>query len=155
MKARDLMTPDPVCCTPADTVEKAAQLVSENDCGCVPVVEDLETKKIVGTITDRDIACRCVGEGKGPQTTVRQAMSEDPNCCRPEDDIRDVERIMAERQVRRVPVIDDQGCCVGMIAQSDLAREEMRRAANVVKDVSQPTAGSRTNADVCRRPEAR
>lgn len=155
MKAKDLMTADPVCCTPEDTVERAAQLMAENDCGCVPVVEDLETKKIVGTITDRDIACRCIGEGKGPDTSVREAMSEDPSCCGPEDDIRDVERIMSERQVRRVPVIDDRGCCVGMIAQSDLAREEKQTAADVVEDVSRQTSRSRADADVGRRPDSR
>ena len=155
MKARDLMTSDPACCTPNDTVEKAAQLMTDNDCGCLPVVENLETKKIVGTVTDRDIACRCIGEGKGPETTVREAMSPDPSCCRPEDDLREVERIMAERQVRRVPVVDDNGCCVGMIAQSDLAREEKRRAAGVVQDVSQPTSTPRTDADAGRRPEGR
>ncbi len=156
MQAREIMTESPACCTPDDTVERAARLMIENDCGCVPVVEDTQTNRIVGVVTDRDLACRCLGAGKGADTPVREAMSANPSCCTPDSDLEEVERIMAERQVRRVPVIDEQGCCVGMIAQADLARAKQaignREVGRVVERVSQPTGQPRADAQVGRRP---
>lgn len=157
MKAQEIMTANPACCTPDDPVERAAQLMIENDCGCVPVIEDTRTRRLVGVVTDRDLACRCLGEGKGADTPVREVMSAEPSCCTPESDVQEVERIMAERQVRRVPVIDDQGCCVGMIAQADLARAEPgvgdREVGRVVEQVSEPTGSARSRADAGVRPE--
>ncbi len=146
MKARELMSAQPACCTPNDTVQEAARLMRECDCGCIPVVEDKESNRLVGVITDRDIACRCTAEGKGPKTPVREAMSHDPKSCRPDDDIEAVERIMADDQVRRVPVMDDRGRCVGIIAQADLALNA--RAATdsevgrVVERISEPAHSS-------------
>jgi CBS domain-containing protein len=149
MKARELMTAQPACCTPDDTVADAARLMKEHDCGCIPVVEDKETDRLVGVVTDRDIACRCTAEDKGPDTRVDEVMSRDPKCCSPEDDVDRVERIMAEAQVRRVPVVDQRGCCVGIIAQADLALNQ--RAASesevgqIVERISEPahSAGSK------------
>jgi CBS domain-containing protein len=141
MKAQDVMTSDPACCTPESTAREAARLMRENDCGCVPVVEG-ESKRLVGVVTDRDIACRGVAEGKGPETRVREIMSKDPQCCHPGDDIAAVEQIMMGVQVRRVPVVDAKGNCVGMIAQADLALND--EAANdseigrVVERISEP-----------------
>jgi CBS domain-containing protein len=142
MKARELMTEQPACCTPDHTVQEAAQLMRDNDCGCVPVVEDTETNRIVGLVTDRDITCRCTAEGKGPETLVREAMSDDPKSCGPDDDVAAVEKIMAEGQVRRVPVVDNRGCCVGIIAQADLALNQRaaseREVGQVVEQISTP-----------------
>jgi CBS domain-containing protein len=148
MKARELMTAQPACCTPDETVADAARLMKEHDCGCIPVVEDKETERLVGVITDRDIACRCTAEHKGPDTKVDEVMSRAPKCCGPDDDVDKVERIMAEAQVRRVPVVDERGCCVGIIAQADLALNQ--RAASesevgqIVERISEPahSAGS-------------
>ena len=156
MKAEELMTPSPTCCTPEDTAQTAASLMAENDCGCLPVVEDRQTNRLVGVVTDRDLACRCLAEGKGPETPVREVMSAEPSCCRPGSDISEVERIMVERQVRRVPVVDDQGCCVGMIAQADLARDGSARGGvdRVVERVSEPTGSARAQADVGVKPDA-
>jgi CBS domain-containing protein len=151
MKARDVMTANPACCVPTDTIQQAAKLMVEADCGCIPVVEDLRTKKIIGTVTDRDIACRCIARGKGADALVSEAMSTGPSCCRPEDDVRDVEKVMTERQVRRVPIVDDQNCCVGIVAQGDLARAEGRgvtdqEVGRLVERVSEPSPGSRAEA---------
>jgi len=148
MKAREIMTADPSCCTATDTVQQAAKLMAEHDCGCIPIVDDLQSKKIVGTITDRDIACRCTAEGKGADTRIGDVMSPNPSCCRPEDDVRDVERVMSERKVRRVPIVDQSGCCVGIVSQADLARAEDRglsdrEVGRVVERVSEPTGGPR------------
>ena len=152
MKAQEIMTATPACCTPDDTVETAARLMAENDCGCLPVVEDTETNRLVGVVTDRDLACRCLGEGKGADTLVREVMSAEPSCCTPDSDVDEVQRIMAERQVRRVPVIDDQGCCVGMIAQADLARTDRaasdRDVGRVVESISEPTDRARSESSV-------
>jgi CBS domain-containing protein len=146
VKARELMSAQPACCTPDNTIREAARLMRECDCGCIPVVEDKQSMRLVGVITDRDIACRCTAEGKGPETPVRQAMSGDPKSCSPDDEVATVERIMAEAQVRRVPVVDDRGSCVGMIAQADLALND--RAASdsevgrVVERISEPAHAS-------------
>ena len=156
MKARDIMTENLACCTPDDTVEHAAKLMVEHDCGCVPVVEDTRTKRLTGVVTDRDLACRCLGEGKGADTRVSEVMSANPSCCTPDTDLQEVEQIMAMRQVRRVPVIDDQGCCVGMVAQADLARANRavgnREVGRVVERVSEPTDEPRSPIDVGVRP---
>lgn len=160
VKAQDIMTANPACCTPDDTVQEAARLMQEHDCGCLPVVEDQESKRLVGVVTDRDLACRCLAEGKSPDTRVEEVMSADPSCCAPDDEIDEVERIMAERQVRRVPAIDEHGCCVGMVAQADLARRENRgisdrEVGRVVERISEPTGTSRRDAHVGIRPEQR
>ncbi len=157
MTAREIMTENPACCTPDDTVEHAAKLMIEHDCGCVPVVEDTRTNRLVGVVTDRDLACRCLGEGKGADTRVSEVMSANPSCCTPDADIQEVEQIMTLRQVRRVPVIDDQGCCVGMIAQADLARENRavgnREVGRVVERVSEPTEEPRSEVGAGVRPD--
>jgi CBS domain-containing protein len=144
MKAQDLMTSDPACCTPDSTVREAAQLMRDHDCGCIPVVEG-QSQRVVGVVTDRDVACRCVAEGKGADDPVRDIMTGKPQCCHPEDDVAAVEQIMIEAQVRRVPVVDALGSCVGMIAQADLAlnREAAsdREVGQVVERISEP--GSR------------
>ena len=155
MRAQEMMTENPACCTPQDSVQDAARKMEDMDCGCLPVVSDLETKEIVGVVTDRDLACRCLGEGKGADTRVREVMSASPSCCTPDSDLDEVERIMAERQVRRVPVVDQNNCCVGIIAQADLARadaESSRDVRRTVEQISEPTDRARSNADVGVRP---
>jgi CBS domain-containing protein len=141
MKAQDLMTTNPTCCTPSSTVREAAQLMRDRDCGCIPVVEG-ESKRLVGVLTDRDVACRSVAEGKSPDTPVRDIMTTNPQSCHPEDDVAAVEQIMIEAQVRRVPVVDAEQCCVGMIAQADLALNEEaasdRDVGRVVERISEP-----------------
>ena len=156
MEAREIMTEHPACCTPGDTVEQAARMMIERDCGCIPVVEDTRTKRIVGVVTDRDLACRCLGQGKGADTQVREVMSVDPSCCTPEADLQEVESIMTARQVRRIPVVDAQGCCVGVIAQADLARAKQavgnREVGRVVEHVSTPTDTPRAETGAGVRP---
>jgi CBS domain-containing protein len=141
MKAQDLMTSNPACCTPSSTVREAAELMRDHDCGCIPVVEG-ESKQLVGVLTDRDVACRCVAEGKSPDTAVRDIMTTNPQSCHPEDDVAAVEQIMIEAQIRRVPVVDAKQCCVGMIAQADLALNEEaasdRDVGRVVERISEP-----------------
>jgi CBS domain-containing protein len=148
MKAREIMTANPACITPDATAQEAARLMAECDCGVIPVVEDTQSKHLVGVVTDRDLALRGLAQGMGADARVRDLMTTNPNCCGLDDDVKDVERTMADRQVRRVPVVDEQGRCQGMIAQADLARAAERRrgvsdkeVARVVEKISEPAPG--------------
>ncbi|MCR4340424.1 MAG: CBS domain-containing protein [Gemmatimonadaceae bacterium] len=161
MKAQEIMTGNPACCTPDDTAQRAAELMEQNDCGCLPVVDSAESRRVLGVVTDRDIATRAVAAGKGPDAKVREVMSAQPSCCGIGDDVEEVAHIMSERQVRRVPVVDADGCCVGMVSQADLARETERsgdvsehEVARVVECVSKPSSTARAEARVGRIPEA-
>lgn len=142
MRATELMTPNPSCCSASDSLEDVARIMRDSDCGSVPIVD--EAGCLVGIITDRDLAVRGFAEGKKGDTKVKDLMTSSPYCCTVDDDIRAVERTMSENQVRRVPIVDSAGCCVGIIAQADLARaaEQARvsehEVAIVVEKISEP-----------------
>jgi CBS domain-containing protein len=144
MRAHEIMSANPACCTPDTPAREVARLMREWDCGCIPVVDDRGSNHLVGVVTDRDLAVRGLGHDRGPDTAVSEMMSTDVNYCSPDDRINDVERIMAEHQVRRVPVVDNDGACVGIIAQADLAREaEQNRlgekeVVRVIERISEP-----------------
>jgi CBS domain-containing protein len=146
MRAQDLMTLSPACITPEDEVRKVAQLMADNDCGCVPVVDPGDNRRVVGVITDRDITIRGTAKGKGPDTKVADLMTRDAACCLPDDDVDAVEKLMSDRQVRRVVIVDDDGYCVGIVAQADLARAVKenkdvteKELSRVVERISEPT----------------
>lgn len=147
MTVQKLMTRDPACCTPTDTVREAATIMRDRDCGSVPVIADTESRRLVGMITDRDIAVRGIAEGRGSDTPVRDLMSTDPSTIGEHDEVRAVEQIMAQRQVRRVPVVDEQGRCIGIVAQADLARANRtvsnREVGRIVERISEPTDEAR------------
>ena len=145
MKARDLMTPDPAQVTPSDTLQRVSQLMAEHDCGCIPVVAAADQRSLLGVVTDRDIAIRAVAEGRPVTTPIGEIMTPNPDCVNPNDDIEQVEKLMADRQIRRVVVVDDTGECVGIIAQADLARASKRSSeptpkemVDVLEKISQP-----------------
>lgn len=142
MNASDIMTPSPACCSPNDSLQDAAQIMRDSDCGAVPVVND---GRIVGIVTDRDLALRALAEGKGADTKVGDVSTTDLCCCNPGDDIRDVQKMMAEKQIRRIPVVDADGCCIGIVSQADLALAAMNgervsesEVAMVVEHISKP-----------------
>ncbi len=141
MRVQEVMTTDAACCSPDTKVKEAASMMEEQDCGCLPVVTD--ARRVVGVVTDRDIVCRCVAQGKGPETEVGEAMTSPARCCGPDDDVSEATRIMAEGKVRRVPVVDDAGCCVGIVSQADIARAEAggreQEIGEVVQRISRPT----------------
>jgi CBS domain-containing protein len=117
--ARDMMTPAPACCSPDATLEKIATLMVANDCGEIPVVD--RSGRPIGVITDRDIVCRVVAEGKDPATVTAESMMSTPVVVVYDDaELDDVLDMMETHQIRRVPVIDAEGCCSGIIAQADL-----------------------------------
>jgi CBS domain-containing protein len=137
MRVQDIMTADPACCTTDDTIAAAARLMEEHDCGCIPVIAPNDDARVVGVITDRDIAVRAVARGRDPDTTVGDLMTRSPYCCGPDADVNDVERLMAEQQVRRITVVDEAGRCVGVLAQADLARAAERGRDVTDSDVGQ------------------
>ena len=145
MKARDLMTPEPAQVTPSDSLQRVAQLMAEHDCGSIPVVTAADKRELVGVVTDRDIAIRAVAENRPASTPVGEIMTQNPDCVTPDDDLERVEKLMADRQIRRVVVVDDTGEPVGIIAQADLARAAKRgndpspkEMVDVLEKISQP-----------------
>jgi CBS domain-containing protein len=143
MKAFEIMTRDPACVTPEDSVRQAAQLMADHDCGCLPVVDSHGSNKVVGVITDRDIAVRGVARGRNSDTPVRDLMTRDATTCPPDADLEDVERHMSDRQVRRIVIADADGRACGIISQADLARASDRVVsekvvARVVERISEP-----------------
>lgn len=141
MHVQDIMTKNPACCTPATKLQDVARTMVEHDCGCVPVVESQETLKPVGVITDRDITCRTVAQGKNPlEMTAGDCMSSPVMTVTPETSVEDCCADMEQNQVRRVPVVDATGGCCGIVAQADIAKAVPRQEmAKVVQEVSQPT----------------
>ena len=140
-KCKDVMTPDPVCCVPADTVDKAAQLMRDQDIGPVPVCDREKSRKLIGMVTDRDLEIKVVAEGRNPKATrVEEVMSRRLVTCSPEDSIEKALDIMEQHQVRRIPVVDSAGQIVGIIAQADIATRVHSRdkTAEMVEEISRP-----------------
>lgn len=122
MKARDLMTRNPVAVTPGETIARAAAIMHDLDVGVVPVVEDGPVRRLVGVLTDRDIAIRCVARKHGVSCTVREHMTpSNLQVAHPDDEAQQVLHLMEEAQVRRIPVVDDDNRLLGIIAQADVA----------------------------------
>lgn len=139
---RDLMTSTPVCCHPTESVRRAAQLMVENDCGALPVAYDAHSQQLVGMITDRDIACSVVARGRDPNTcTVGEVMTDRLISCAASDNIETCVRAMRENQIRRVPVVDERGACVGIVALADVALKlgDSSRVHETVAAISRPS----------------
>ncbi|HEX3086130.1 MAG TPA: CBS domain-containing protein [Pyrinomonadaceae bacterium] len=140
MIASEIMTTNPECCVPTDSVMAAAQLMKSEDVGPIPIVQDKEEKKLAGIVTDRDLAIKVVAEGRDPKTTpVEDVMSEGLVTCRDNDDVRSVLKLMEENQLRRIPVVDKNDRLQGIIAQADVATRlgNAQAAGEVVQHVSQ------------------
>jgi CBS domain-containing protein len=115
---QEAMTPNPTTVEPTTTVQEAARIMKSEDIGPLPIVEG---DKLVGVITDRDLAIRIVAEGRGTDTTVGEIASKDVVTVDPQQSIDDAARLMAEHQVRRLPVVEEDGRLVGILAQADVA----------------------------------
>ncbi|HEX5831827.1 MAG TPA: CBS domain-containing protein [Gemmatimonadaceae bacterium] len=146
MRADEIMTRNPTTVTPDDTARHVAQLMADHDCGSLPVVEGGGSNRVIGVVTDRDLALRGLAQGRGPDTPVRELMTRDPTSCPANADIDEVERLMADRQLRRIVVVDEDHRCIGIIAQADLARAAERggdvterEVARVVERISEPS----------------
>jgi len=122
MRARDIMTSNPLVVTATDPVSNAAEIMRDAEIGIVPVVDDREARHLIGVITDRDIAVRYVAQRHVPACEVRLHMSGDHlRTVAPDDDVSRVIAAMAHDQVRRIPVVAEDNRLIGMISQADLA----------------------------------
>jgi CBS domain-containing protein len=141
MKVREIMTENPACCSPDSSLQDAAKLMRDCDCGEIPVVDD--QKHPVGVVTDRDICCRGVAMGLDPsKASVRDVMSSPVITVGPEDDAEKCCQLMDDNQVRRIPVVDDSGACCGIVAQADVARKIGEpEVGHILRDISQPSQG--------------
>jgi CBS domain-containing protein len=132
---RKLMTSNPRSLESGSSVVEAARLMRDEDVGIVPIVEG---DKLVGTVTDRDIAVRVVAEGKTPSsTTVGEIASRELVTIDPQQDLDEALRLMARHQVRRLPVVEEDGTLVGIVAQKDIAQHASdEQVGDVVEDIS-------------------
>jgi len=139
IRVSHIMTPNPRCCTPDTNLGEIAQRMLDSDCGEIPVVDGLDTRVPVGVITDRDIVCRAVAQGKNPlELRARDCMSRPVITVTPETSIEECCKLMAQYRLRRMPVVDEKGRCCGLVAQADLAKNaSARKTAELVKEVSQ------------------
>jgi CBS domain-containing protein len=142
-KCNEVMTKDPVCCLPNDSVAKAAELMKSENIGSIPVIENKQSQKLVGIVTDRDLALKIVAGGLDTQsTTVETVMTHKVVTCRADDDLQKALDAMAEHQLRRIPVVDNDKKIVGIIAQADVATraDQPEKTAELVKEISHATA---------------
>jgi CBS domain-containing protein len=119
MKARDIMTASPCCCSPGDSVQDVARMMRDHDCGAVPIVEK---GQLVGIVTDRDLTVRVLAAGLDSEARVADVISREPACCEEDAELSEIERVMSDQQVRRIPIVDADKHCVGIVSQADLAR---------------------------------
>jgi CBS domain-containing protein len=137
---QNIMTTNPECCLANDKVYTVAQRMQSEDIGALPVVRDLETKKLIGMVTDRDLAVRVVGSSRdATNTDVGTIMTPKPVFCHPEDDLDETLERMAQHQIRRIPVVDKARQVVGIIAQADIAirLQNPDQVGQIVKQLSQ------------------
>jgi CBS domain-containing protein len=141
-KCDEVMTKNPVCCRPDDMVVKVAQMMQSENIGSIPVIENEQTQKLIGIVTDRDLALKIVAEGRDVKSTkVEEVMTREVVTCRTGDDLQMALDVMAEHQLRRIPIVDDDKI-VGIIAQADVATRVNlpEKTAAMVKEISQPNA---------------
>lgn len=140
-KCRDLMTKDPVCGLASDVASRAAGVMAQYDIGVLPVVESLDTKKVVGIITDRDLVLRALAKGgEAGAMRLEQIMSRPVIACSPDDDVQKVLELMEQHKIKRVAAVDNSGRVVGIISQSDVALRlrDYKKTAEVIESISQP-----------------
>jgi CBS domain-containing protein len=142
-KCSEVMTSKPACCLPNDTVAKSAQLMKQEDVGSIPVVESEQNTKLLGIVTDRDLALKIVAEGRdGQSTKVDAVMTRNVVTCRADDDLQKALDAMATHQLRRIPIVDGENKVVGIISQADVATRanQPEKTAEVVKEISQTSS---------------
>jgi CBS domain-containing protein len=138
MKISEIMTRAPACAVPESPLEEIARLMVQKDCGAIPIVEDRESRRLVGVVTDRDITCRSLANSRDPMDlTANDVMTTILFTVAPDATLEECCELMEKNQVRRMMVVDDSGACVGIVAQADIARvAPENKTAELVKDVS-------------------
>jgi len=140
MNIEALMTLNPACCTPETPVVEVAQLMKQHDCGEIPVVASANGSALVGVVTDRDIVLRLVAKGEDLRgATAASCMTQPALSLPPDAQVSDAIEMMQAHQVRRLPVVNDDGEVCGIVAQADLARwASSEQTGDLVRDVSEP-----------------
>lgn len=137
MTIEELMTKDPASAERSTPLSEIAKMMVDCDCGSIPILDD--DKKPIGIITDRDIVCRAIAQGKNPlELTAGDCMTQEVVTCSLDMSAESCCDLLEKNQIRRAVVVDDDGRCVGMVAQADVARRSETLAAEVVQAVSQP-----------------
>ena len=142
MFVKEIMTENPACCTSDSNLQEVAKMMLDNDCGAIPVVEDNNHKRPIGVVTDRDITIRTVAKGDNPlNMTAKSVMTKNVYTVTPETSVEECVNLMETHQVRRVPVVDADGNCIGMVAQADIAlKAKDSEAEEMVEEVSKASA---------------
>jgi CBS domain-containing protein len=143
MKVSDCMTAHVRLCAPNDTIQDAARTMKEMDVGLLPVGEN---DRLIGTITERDIVTRALAAGKGADSPVREAMSPGIHCCFDTDSVQKAADMMAEHQVRRLPVLNEQKRLVGIVSLGDIAKAEARHGSKALQGISKTAIGGSHHA---------
>ena len=142
-KCTDVMTKDVVTCTPENTIAEVARLMKTEDIGPVLIVDNEQSKTLVGIVTDRDIVVKAIAEGQDVKTTrVGDVMSKKLVTCRADDDVDVAMKAMAQFQLRRIPVVGENMKLLGIISQADVATrvDAPEKTGEVVKEISEQTA---------------
>jgi uncharacterized protein YegP (UPF0339 family)/CBS domain-containing protein len=145
MQVREVMTENPACCTPDASLQEVARMMIENDCGCIPVVDNQTSKKPVGTITDRDITIRTVAAGQNPLTMkATDIMSIDIVTIKPDSSLEECFQAMEESDIRRILVVDEKGSCCGIVAQADVVEHggSPARTTEFLREISESSQSS-------------
>lgn len=140
-KCIEVMTREPACCEPGDSITRVASIMKREDVGSVPVVDSQEHRKLIGIVTDRDLVVKVMADGAHVErATVRDAMTSNPVSCGEDDDVQRAVERMSERQVRRIPIVDSGGRLTGIIAQADVATRVNRdeTTGELVEAISEP-----------------
>lgn len=143
-KCSEVMTKNPFCCLSNDTVVKAAELMKKKNIGSIPVIENEQSRKLVGIVTDRDLTLMVLAGGLDPGSTkVNAVMTHEVVTCLADDDLQKALNEMTEHQLRRIPVVNGDNTIVGIIAQADVAIriDQPYRTAEMVKGISQGSGG--------------
>jgi CBS domain-containing protein len=123
MRIEEVMTRDPVCCTPETGLQKVAQMMVEHDCGQIPIVTSTSDQRVLGVVTDRDIVARLVAKGRNPiELQANTCMSGPVVTVRTDQSIEDCIQVMETHRIRRVPVVDAAGKMRGIVSQADIAQ---------------------------------
>jgi CBS domain-containing protein len=141
MRVQEVMTRDPSCVASDTPAREAARIMRDEDVGVVPVVDGNNSRRLVGIVTDRDIALRIVGEGRDANTRIGEIMSASRLATStPDEDVDDVMDKMASEKVRRIPVVDERGALVGIVSQADVVRKarDDGKAERTVERISEP-----------------
>lgn len=138
MKIKEVMSTNPACCTPTDTIQNVAKMMCDRNVGSIPVVDDQQSRTLLGMITDRDLCCSVLAQGLDPKTTrIQEFITYNPISCRDGENIDKCERVMQEHQIRRVPVVDGENRVIGIVAQADVAlKEKPEKVHKTVAEIS-------------------